>query len=129
VAYGGGKGARLLSVPDQLDMELAAPDSCAASRRLDVTALHSLVIDGGACLVEHASGGVSYTRSLGEALALVDVQPETTLAFLMRGVNPAAILEVAKAGELLPQKSTYYFPKVPTGVAFRVVDPSLLGLA
>lgn len=129
VAYGGGRGARVLSVPDALDMELAAPDSCAASRRLDVTALHALAIDGGACLIEHASGGVSYTRSLGEAVAYVDVEPETTLAFLMRGADPAAILEVAKAGELLPQKSTYYFPKVPTGVAFRAVDPALLGLA
>lgn len=128
VAYGGGHGARLLSVPDELDMQLAAPDSCEASRRLDVTALHALIIDGGACLVEHARGGVRYTRVLDEAIATADAAPATTLAFLMRGADPAAILEVARAGELLPQKSTYYFPKVPTGVAFRAVDPALLGL-
>jgi uncharacterized protein (DUF1015 family) len=128
VAYGGGHGARLLGVPDPLDMELAAPDSCEASRRLDVTALHSLVIDGGAVLAEHTDK-VTYTRSLGEAVAQVDAAPDSTLACLMRGADPAAIHAVAEAGELLPQKSTYYFPKVPTGVAFRAVDPSLLGLA
>ncbi len=128
VAYGGGRGARLLSVPDPLDLQLAAPDSCDASRGLDVTALHALLIDGGACLVEHASGGVTYTRVLDEAVSTVDAASSDTLAFLMRGADPAAIHEVARAGELLPQKSTYYFPKVPTGVLFRAVDPALVGL-
>ncbi len=130
VAIGGGegRGARLLSVPDELDMQLAAPDSCDAARKLDVLALHALVIDGGACLIEHASGGVKYTRVLQEAVDMVGVAPTDTLALLMRGADPALIHEVAAAGELLPQKSTYYFPKVPTGVAFRAVDPALLGL-
>lgn len=129
VAYGGGRGARLLSVPDVLDMQLAAPDSCDASRALDVTALHALLIDGGACLIEHATTGIAYTRVLDEAVSRVDDAPADTLAFLMRGADPAAIHEVARAGELLPQKSTYYYPKVPTGVLFRAVDPALLGLA
>jgi len=128
VAIGGGKGPRLLSVPDPVDLQLAAPDSCDAARRLDVLALHSLLIDGGACLADHAAGGMKYTRSLDEAQAWVANDPATTLGFLMRGADPALILEVAQAGELLPQKSTYYYPKVPTGVAFRAVDPALLGL-
>jgi uncharacterized protein (DUF1015 family) len=130
VVIGGGadRGARLLRVPDALDMQLAAPDSCDASRALDVTALHALLIDGGACLVEHASGGIAYTRVLAEAVAMVEAAPADTLAFCMRGADPAAIHAVAAAGELLPQKSTYYFPKVPTGVAFRAVDPALVGL-
>ena len=93
-----------------------------------MTALHALAIDGGAVLADHASG-VRYTRVLDEAVALVDAAPDTTLAFLMRGADPAAIHAVAEAGELLPQKSTYYYPKVPTGVAFRAVDPALVGLA
>lgn len=128
VAIGGAKGPRLLSVPDPVDLELAAPDSCEAARRLDVLALHSLLIDGGACLADHASGGTKYTRALDEARGWVAEEPASTLGFLMRGADPAVILEVAQAGELLPQKSTYYYPKVPTGVAFRAVDPALLGL-
>lgn len=128
VALGGGRGARLLSVPDELDLQLAAPDSCEPARQLDVLALHALLIDGGACLVEHASGGVAYTRVLQDAVAAVEASPRDTLAFLMRGADPAVIHAVAEAGELLPQKSTYYFPKVPTGVLFRAVDPALVGL-
>ena len=127
VAYGGGKGARVLSVPDELDMQLAAPDSCEAARKLDVLALHALVIDGGAVLADH-SDGTSYSRTLNEAIAAVDEDDKRTLSFIMRGADPKQIHEVAEAGELLPQKSTYYYPKVPTGVAFRAVDPSLLGL-
>jgi uncharacterized protein (DUF1015 family) len=128
VAVGGGRPVRVLTVPDPLDMQLAAPDSCEAARRLDVVALHALVIDGGACLAEHATGGVRYTRSLAEALELVAAAPKTTLALLTRGIAPSEVLEVARAGELLPQKSTYFYPKVPTGVAFRAVDPALIGL-
>lgn len=127
VAYGGGHGARLLSVPDELDMQLAAPDSCDAARKLDVLALHSLVIDGGAVLADHSSG-TAYTRTLNEAIAAVDIDDKRTLSFIMRGADPKQIHDIAEAGELLPQKSTYYYPKVPTGVAFRAVDPSLLGL-
>ena len=86
------------------------------------------MIDGGAVLAEHTDK-VTYTRSLGEAVAQVDAAPQRTIACLMRGADPAAIHAVAEAGELLPQKSTYYFPKVTTGVVFRAVDPALLGLA
>jgi uncharacterized protein (DUF1015 family) len=129
VAIGGGREVRLLSVPDELDMQLAAPDSCDAARTLDVLALHALVIDGGACLVEHASGGVAYTRVLQEARDAVAAAPDDTLALLMRGIDPKLVHTVAEAGEVLPQKSTYYFPKVPTGVLFRAVDPALVGLA
>jgi uncharacterized protein (DUF1015 family) len=127
---GGGRPIRLLSVPDELDMQLAAPDSCDAARRLDVLALHALVIDGGAVLADHwgQNGGVSYTRVLAEAVAAVEADPRDTLAFVMREIDPMQIHEVAEAGELLPQKSTYYYPKVPTGVVFRAVDPALLGL-
>jgi uncharacterized protein (DUF1015 family) len=127
IAFGGGKGARLLTVPDPLDMQLAAPESCEAARKLDVLALHALVIDGGAVLADHSSG-TSYTRTLNEAIAAVEADSAKTLSFIMRGVDPMRIHEVAEAGELLPQKSTYYFPKVPTGVAFRAVDPAILGL-
>lgn len=128
VAIGGGRAPRLLSVPDELDLQLAAPDSCEPARRLDVLALHALLIDGGACLVEHAAGGIGYTRVLQEAVDAVAAAPRDTLAFLMRGADPAVIHAVAAAGELLPQKSTYYYPKVPTGVLFRAVDPALVGL-
>lgn len=126
VVGGVGRGPRLLSVPEASDLELAAPGTSEAYRRLDVVALHALILDGGAVLATQASGGVHYTRSLDEALERVGESPGDTLAFLTRGAAVEDVHALAAAGELLPQKSTYFFPKLPTGVAFRSLDPALL---
>ncbi len=114
-------GSWVYALADPVDMELAVPGSSAAYRSLDVTALHDLIIDGGALLGEAASH-IRYTRSLDEALEMVAESTET-IGFLMRGVAVDAIYGVAEAGELLPQKSTYFYPKVPTGVVFRPLQP------
>ena len=112
---------RLFSVPDASDLEIANPGTSDAYRSLDVVALHSLVIDGGALLGSSAEG-VTYTRSLDEAVALVD-EGDDRLGFLLRSADVESIHGVAQAGELLPQKSTYFYPKVPTGIAFRLLNP------
>lgn len=120
VVYLAGK-AHLYATNDPVDLELASPGTSDAYRSLDVTALHSLVIDGGAILGQNADK-VTYTRSLDEAIEIVD-GGEDRIGFLMRHVDVAQIHAVAAAGELLPQKSTYFYPKVPTGVLFRPVEP------
>lgn len=114
-------GSWLYALADPTDMILAVPGSSDAYRSLDVTALHDLVIDGGAVLGQAASS-TRYTRSLDEALAMV-AEGDDRIGFLMRGVDVAKIYGVAEAGELLPQKSTYFYPKVPTGVVFRPLHP------
>jgi uncharacterized protein (DUF1015 family) len=116
-----GSRTRLFSLADPDDLKIAAPDAGVAVRSLDDTALHSLVIDGGALLGQTASK-VSYTRSLDEALELVGAADDR-IGFLMRSVPVERVHAVADAGELLPQKSTYFYPKVPTGVMFRKLDP------
>lgn len=116
VVYHGGE-AQLFAAHDAGDLELANPGTSDWYRSLDVVALHSLLIDGGAVLGASATD-THYTRSLDEAIALVDEQTDR-IGFLLRSVDVAAIHGVAQAGELLPQKSTYFYPKVPTGVVFR----------
>lgn len=120
VVYQRGR-ARCFSVTDPTDLELATPGSSDAYRSLDVVALHSLVIDGGALLGPAASETL-YTRSISEAQELVE-SGEDRIAFLLRGAEVGAVHDVAANGELLPQKSTYFYPKVPTGVLFRSLDP------
>lgn len=122
IAIGSGR-VRLLSVPDVSDMELACPDTSDAWRTLDVTALHSLVIDGGATLIRDAHG-VAYTHSAEEAAAAA-INSDDRVAFLLRPIDVRKVHEIAAAGERLPHKSTYFFPKVPTGVAFRSLDPNV----
>lgn len=54
-----------------------------------------------------------------EALGRGDGQ----LLFLMKATPVAVIRAVAEAGEVMPQKSTYFYPKVPTGLLFHTLDP------
>lgn len=44
-------------------------------------------------------------------------------AILLRAVDPPTLRRVADAGERLPQKTTYFFPKVPAGLVVRTLDP------
>ena len=44
-------------------------------------------------------------------------------AILLRSVDAATLRRVSDAGEKLPQKTTYFFPKVPAGLVVRTLDP------
>ncbi|MGD0530642.1 MAG: hypothetical protein ABSE49_36245, partial [Polyangiaceae bacterium] len=44
--------------------------------------------------------------------------------FLMNATPVVDVRDVAEAGEVMPQKSTFFFPKVPTGLAVHTLDPS-----
>jgi uncharacterized protein (DUF1015 family) len=44
-------------------------------------------------------------------------------AILLRAVDPPTLRRVADAGERLPQKTTYFYPKVPAGLVVRTVEP------
>ena len=44
-------------------------------------------------------------------------------AILLRAVDPLTLQRVADAGEKMPQKTTYFFPKVPAGLVVRTLDP------
>ncbi len=105
-------GARLLTAPRAGD---ASP-----AERLDVAALEReiLVPHLGADQAALAHDEVlSYTKDAREAQALVD-EGRIAAALIMRGIPKSAIADVAEAGETMPQKSTYFFPKLLTGVAF-----------
>ena len=60
---------------------------------------------------------LSYTKDASEALALVE-SGAIAAAVILRGIPKADVAAVSEAGETMPQKSTYFFPKLLTGVAF-----------
>jgi uncharacterized protein (DUF1015 family) len=63
-----------------------------------------------------AGGGrITYTKDATEALDLVD-RGEATAAFLLDPTPVDDVLRVAAAGEVMPQKSTYFYPKQLTGL-------------
>ena len=66
-------------------------------------------------------GLLTYVKDSSEAATLVaDGSAAATL--LMRPTSKRQVAEVADAGETMPQKSTYFFPKLLTGVAFNALD-------
>ena len=64
---------------------------------------------------------LSYTRSAEEAVAAVQTGARQA-AVLVRPTPSAAVRDVALAGESLPQKSTYYWPKLLTGLVMSDLD-------
>jgi uncharacterized protein (DUF1015 family) len=61
--------------------------------------------------------GLGYARSDGEALALV-LSGAYDAAFFLRATPVGQVQEVAAAGINMPPKTTYFFPKIPTGLVF-----------
>lgn len=66
-------------------------------------------------------GGVSYTPQRAEAVAAVD-RGEAEAAFLLRPTRIEDVFERARAGRLLPQKTTYFYPKLTSGLLFQPLD-------
>ena len=66
-----------------------------------------------------ANGAVAYTKSAREAVDEVD-SVEADAAFLLEGTPVASILAVAQDGDVMPQKSTYFYPKALSGL---VINP------
>jgi uncharacterized protein (DUF1015 family) len=67
-----------------------------------------------------APEGVSYTAYADEAIAAVD-RGDAAAAFLLQPVTPAQVAAFADAGEVMPQKSTFFFPKLTSGLLFHPV--------
>jgi uncharacterized protein (DUF1015 family) len=65
-------------------------------------------------------GGVTYTPSADEAIATVD-RGEALAAFLLEPVTVEQVARFARAGEVMPQKSTFFYPKLTSGLLFHPV--------
>jgi uncharacterized protein (DUF1015 family) len=66
--------------------------------------------------------GIRYTSKLDEALAAVD-QGNADAAFVLRWPRVEDVFAVARRGEPMPPKSTYFFPKPLSGLLFHPVTP------
>jgi hypothetical protein len=57
-----------------------------------------------------------------DARAAIAAAQEGATAVLLRAVEPETLQRVADAGQRLPQKTTYFYPKVPAGLVIRALD-------
>jgi uncharacterized protein (DUF1015 family) len=98
------------------------PKGGEALRRLDVTLLQTALDRLGRIDREAiAAGRLAYTKSVAEALDWVDRGYEgADMAFLLDPTPVADIAAVAADGDVMPQKSTYFYPKALTGL---IINP------
>jgi uncharacterized protein (DUF1015 family) len=109
-----------LTLKDQSIADAALAGYSEAYRRLDTGVLEALLLKGALGLsdedISHFNG-LFYARDTAEALALVR-SGEYDAAFVMRPTPVGQVREIAAAGENMPPKSTYFFPKLLTGLLF-----------
>jgi uncharacterized protein (DUF1015 family) len=93
-------------------------------RRLDTAVLEALILKGALGFSEDDIShfnGLNYARTPEEARSKVD-SGEFDAAFLMTATPVERVRDVAAAGENMPPKSTYFFPKVLTGMVFNPLE-------
>jgi uncharacterized protein (DUF1015 family) len=109
-----------LTLKDQASADRALADMPEAYRQLDTAVLEALVLKGPLGLSEDDIShlkGLGYSRTDDEALQLV-LSGAYDAAFFLRSTPIEQVRAVAAAGVNMPPKSTYFFPKVPTGLLF-----------
>jgi uncharacterized protein (DUF1015 family) len=109
------------------DPEIAAaalPGKPEPYQRLDTAVLEALVLRGALGMSEddisHLNG-LEYARDTEQAIERVR-SGAAEAAFFMRATPVSQVRDVAAAGESMPPKSTYFFPKVLTGMVFNLLD-------
>jgi uncharacterized protein (DUF1015 family) len=111
----------LVEVPaEEVDRRL--PDRPLAWRRLDVVALHEVVIPalfpGGLHRLHFSSDASLVASSVRNG--------GRTGGVILRALAPEQVMAVARAGVRMPQKASYFWPKAPTGLVFRALSDEVL---
>ncbi len=109
-----------LALRDQAIADAALVTSAPPYRRLDTGVLEELLLKRALGLSDDDISHLhdfGYARDAEQALALID-SGEFDAAFLLRPTPVEQVREVAASGENMPPKSTYFFPKLLTGLLF-----------
>jgi len=116
----GSDRGRLLRLRDLAALDRALEGRPDAYRHLDAVILETLVLDRTLGMSEDdiaAKRGIAYAKGSDDARDAV-AAGDANAAFLLRPTPVGQVRAVAAAGETMPPKSTYFFPKVPTGIVF-----------
>jgi uncharacterized protein (DUF1015 family) len=129
----GNAGTALLAVTAERAFLLHSPKAIGTSlfgnlslrqQSLDVVQLHKCLLESVLRISEEAirnQENVSYCREAAEALSQVQ-SGKAQIAFLMNPVSMEQVRDIAFAGEVLPQKSTDFYPKLLSGLTIYALD-------
>ena len=97
---------------------------CEASRNLELNILHKLILERSLEIDDEKLKNqthITYTRDFQEAIDLVN-SGQQQVAFLLNHIDVKSVLDIASAGEKMPQKATYFYPKLLSGLVLRKMD-------
>jgi len=120
--YSSGNAFHVAVLKDKQAMDAVAPEKSGHWKALDVSVLHKLVLEKLLGIGEKQLAGgtkLEYVKdtdnAIDESIAKVD-RKQRQAAFFMNPVKMQQIQMVTAAGEKMPQKSTYFYPKIYTGL-------------
>jgi uncharacterized protein (DUF1015 family) len=103
-------------------MDKIVPQLSEASRKLNATVLHKLILERFMGIGEQQLAGetnIEYIKDIGsavdEAIAAVD-KAQKQIIFFMNPTRSEQVRQAAAANEKMPQKSTFFFPKIFSGL-------------
>ncbi len=118
ILYTSDKRYHKITLRDISVMDKFMPDMSDASKGLDVNVLHTLILEDKLGIDKENMANqinLTYTRDIEEAISNVD-RGKANCAFLLNPTKTSEIADVASVGEKMPQKSTYFYPKLITGL-------------
>ena len=122
--YCGGESFTLLTLKNEAVMAQILSDKSEAYRSLDVSVLHSLILERYFAIDKENMANqknLFYTRDIAEAIDEVK-SGRANCSFIINPTLVTEIRDVAAAGEKMPQKSTYFYPKLITGLVMNKFD-------
>ena len=115
----------ILRLKNKRIMQRLAPELSAPLRELDVSTLHLLLLQhilGMTTEQQLASGNIRYTQDEDTALQILEKE-DFQAAFILNPSKADEILAVVSNGEKMPQKSTYFYPKLLSGLLVNKIGP------
>jgi uncharacterized protein (DUF1015 family) len=116
----GGEGYLMVGDAEAADDRMRHERMSTVVRRLDLAIVHSAVLEdrlGIGPSAVAAGSALAYTRDEADAIRAV-ASGEAKAAILVRPTRLEQLAAVASAGDVMPQKSTYFYPKLLTGLVF-----------
>jgi uncharacterized protein (DUF1015 family) len=125
-AQTGSRAFYLFTLRPGADLSRVLPGVSALQRELDVVLLHQGILEPVLGITPHAvasEANLTYEREAATALAAVD-QGKAQVAFLLNPVDVDLVVKVATEGQVMPQKSTDFYPKLLSGITMYRVNLS-----
>ena len=118
------EGNFLLQLKPGLPLGRCLSERHPSLQELDVVVLHDLVLAKALPPNPVKDKDIIYTRDMKEIKEKLKEEPDWT-AFILTSPGVAAMAKVAESGNVMPPKTTYFYPKVPTGFTMMPLEQEI----